>query len=153
MNDTDNNDIRFKAKPNDTYSDGDPRSDNYIRVLVRPALKYHLGLIYILSILLIAVTILYITSLFALPTWLIILCIILALLLFALFTSKFLAIGLIHIYQRFAPAQIRGRCMYEPSCSEYMIQAIRKYGFLSGIKRGIKRLKRCKPHLGGFDPP
>jgi putative membrane protein insertion efficiency factor len=45
-------------------------------------------------------------------------------------------------------------CPYFPSCSEYMIQAIRKYGPLSGACRGVWRLCRCHPFCrGGYDPP
>ncbi len=44
-------------------------------------------------------------------------------------------------------------CKYYPSCSEYMKQAIEKYGCLKGIYLGIKRLIRCNPFSkGGYDP-
>ena len=44
-------------------------------------------------------------------------------------------------------------CKYYPSCSEYMKQAIEKYGSLKGIYIGIKRLLRCHPFSkGGYDP-
>ena len=45
-------------------------------------------------------------------------------------------------------------CRFEPSCSRYMIGALRKYGLLRGLVRGIGRLSRCHPwHPGGYDPP
>lgn len=45
-------------------------------------------------------------------------------------------------------------CRFEPSCSEYMIQAIHKYGPLSGACRGVWRICRCNPLTrGGYDPP
>ena len=44
-------------------------------------------------------------------------------------------------------------CKYFPSCSEYMKQAIEKYGCLIGTIKGIKRLIKCNPFSkGGYDP-
>jgi putative membrane protein insertion efficiency factor len=44
-------------------------------------------------------------------------------------------------------------CRYAPSCSEYTIQAIRKYGAIKGSWLGFKRLMRCHPWGGsGYDP-
>ncbi|MGN1419173.1 MAG: membrane protein insertion efficiency factor YidD [Acutalibacteraceae bacterium] len=59
----------------------------------------------------------------------------------------------VKIYQHFAPETLRNKCRFEPSCSEYMILAIEKYGLLKGIKKGICRLKRCNTDNGGFDFP
>lgn len=45
-------------------------------------------------------------------------------------------------------------CRFEPSCSRYMIEALRKYGLITGVFKGIARLLRCHPwHPGGYDPP
>ena len=44
----------------------------------------------------------------------------------------------------------RGNCRFSPTCSEYMIQAIKKYGVFSGVYRGIKRLSRCHPYSKHF---
>lgn len=44
-------------------------------------------------------------------------------------------------------------CKFYPSCSEYMMQAIEKYGCIKGFYLGIKRLLRCHPFAkGGYDP-
>lgn len=44
-------------------------------------------------------------------------------------------------------------CKFYPSCSEYMMQAIKKYGCIKGIYLGIKRLLKCHPFAkGGYDP-
>ncbi len=44
-------------------------------------------------------------------------------------------------------------CKYEPTCSEYAMQAIEKYGFLKGCFLSIKRILRCNPFSkGGYDP-
>ena len=45
------------------------------------------------------------------------------------------------------------RCKYEPTCSEYMGQAIEKYGVVKGIYLGTQRFIRCNPSSkGGYDP-
>lgn len=45
-------------------------------------------------------------------------------------------------------------CRFDPSCSQYFIQAVRKYGAIVGSLKGLARILRCHPwHPGGFDPP
>lgn len=66
---------------------------------------------------------------------------------------KSIFIFIIRVYQKYAPYQIRSTCLYVPNCSEYMILAIQKYGLIKGIKKGIKRYKRCEPPYGGIDYP
>ena len=45
-------------------------------------------------------------------------------------------------------------CRYRPTCSQYFIGAVEKYGALRGAWRGVLRLCRCHPfHPGGYDPP
>jgi len=45
-------------------------------------------------------------------------------------------------------------CRFYPSCSEYFILSVRKYGPLRGAYKGVGRLFRCHPwHPGGYDPP
>lgn len=45
------------------------------------------------------------------------------------------------------------KCKYEPTCSEYAIQALEKYGFLKGGWLSIKRILKCNPlSKGGYDP-
>jgi len=45
-------------------------------------------------------------------------------------------------------------CRFEPSCSRYMVGALRKYGLVRGVSKGVARLLRCHPwHPGGYDPP
>lgn len=62
-------------------------------------------------------------------------------------------IWLVHLYQHYAPDGMRLRCVFEPSCSEYMILSIKKYGSLIGVLNGIHRLIRCHPPNGGHDEP
>jgi putative membrane protein insertion efficiency factor len=68
-------------------------------------------------------------------------------------TSKKNIINLILLYQKYAPEKIRMSCLFEPTCSEYMILAIKKYGIIKGIYKGIKRLLRCHSPNGGIDYP
>jgi len=44
-------------------------------------------------------------------------------------------------------------CRFYPTCSEYAVQAVEKYGVLKGLYMGIKRVLKCHPfHPGGYDP-
>jgi len=65
-----------------------------------------------------------------------------------------LLIGLVRVYQWTLSPLIGPTCRFEPSCSEYFIQSVRKYGAVKGTFRGILRICRCHPfHSGGYDPP
>ena len=69
------------------------------------------------------------------------------------FLLKRFAIGLVLAYKAFAPFEVRARCRFTPTCSTYMIIAIKKYGLIFGVIKGIRRLRRCKPPNGGVDYP
>lgn len=46
-----------------------------------------------------------------------------------------------------------GHCRFQPSCSQYMLDAVQKHGPIKGAWRGIKRIARCHPFGGsGYDP-
>jgi hypothetical protein len=66
--------------------------------------------------------------------------------------SKFL-IFLIKVYQVILSPFIGGACRYTPTCSNYGIEAIRKYGAIKGSWLTIKRIASCNPWGGsGYDP-
>ena len=61
---------------------------------------------------------------------------------------------LVRIYQWTLSPLLGRRCRFEPSCSAYMIGAVKKYGFLRGTFKGTARLCRCHPWGGsGYAPP
>lgn len=61
---------------------------------------------------------------------------------------------LIKFYQYVLSPYFGGsKCRYTPSCSQYTMHAIKKYGPIKGIFLGAKRLSRCHPGGGhGYDP-
>ena len=69
------------------------------------------------------------------------------------FLLKMLIIGCVLMYKAFAPMEMRDRCRFVPTCSTYMIMAIKKYGIIRGLIKGIKRIRRCVPPNGGIDYP
>jgi len=62
-------------------------------------------------------------------------------------------IGPLRLYQRAISPLIPARCRYYPSCSEYAVQSIRRFGILRGAILAAWRLLRCNPFShGGVDP-
>jgi uncharacterized protein len=56
-------------------------------------------------------------------------------------------------YQRLVSPALPRRCKYEPTCSRYAAEAIRRYGILRGLVLAGWRLLRCNPwSYGGYDP-
>lgn len=65
---------------------------------------------------------------------------------------KFL-IKLVMGYKRFISPLLPASCRYYPTCSTYMIDAVRKHGALLGFVMGCARILRCHPFVkGGYDP-
>lgn len=67
--------------------------------------------------------------------------------------SKTFLIGLVHLYQRFSPEDKRRSCLFKPTCSEYAILALNKYGVLRGLPKIIDRCKRCHGNKYRIDYP
>ena len=70
------------------------------------------------------------------------------------FLLKPFAITLIKLYQHYAPEEVRRRCLLKPTCSEYAILAIKKYGTLIGTIKTWRRLKYyCRGDVYYIDEP
>ncbi len=69
---------------------------------------------------------------------------------------KKILLFLLKIYKKYISPIFKAigvECKYYPTCSDYMRQAIEKYGAFKGTWLGIKRLVRCNPFSkGGYDP-
>jgi putative membrane protein insertion efficiency factor len=66
---------------------------------------------------------------------------------------SFILIGFIRAYQMFISPVLPPSCRYVPTCSEYGLQAVKKYGPFKGGWLAIKRVMRCHPWGGhGYDP-
>ncbi|MDT8375727.1 MAG: membrane protein insertion efficiency factor YidD [Mariprofundaceae bacterium] len=64
-----------------------------------------------------------------------------------------LAIGMVRFYRYFISPLLPPRCIYTPTCSEYAIEAIERYGVIRGGWLAFRRLCRCHPFSkGGCDP-
>lgn len=56
-------------------------------------------------------------------------------------------------YQKLVSPNLSANCRFQPSCSQYMLEAVRRFGAVKGVWIGIRRISRCHPmHAGGFDP-
>lgn len=65
---------------------------------------------------------------------------------------KYFVVGLIKVYQMI-PGFWHKMCRHQPTCSNYMILAIKEHGLFKGLKLGIKRIARCNPWgTYGYDP-
>lgn len=65
----------------------------------------------------------------------------------------YLLIGIVRIYQYGISPYFPDSCRYQPTCSQYMIDAIKEWGILKGGWMGLKRLASCHPWGGhGWHP-
>lgn len=66
---------------------------------------------------------------------------------------KTIMIWMIRWYQQYISPLTPPSCRYTPTCSQYTLEAIQKYGPFKGLWLGIKRISRCHPWGGhGYDP-
>lgn len=66
---------------------------------------------------------------------------------------KWVMIQLVILYRSTLGRLLGGQCRFEPSCSQYAIDAINKYGAIRGGWKAAQRVARCHPWGGsGFDP-
>ena len=66
---------------------------------------------------------------------------------------KRLFLAMIRFYQRCISPMHAPCCRFTPTCSQYALEAITKYGALKGGYLAVRRILRCNPfHPGGYDP-
>jgi len=66
---------------------------------------------------------------------------------------KKILIFLINIYKSYISPLLPKSCRFYPTCSEYAVEAVSKYGVLKGSIKSIYRILRCNPfNKGGYDP-
>jgi uncharacterized protein len=64
-----------------------------------------------------------------------------------------LLLGLVRLYQMLISPWLPNACRYSPTCSQYAIEAIQKYGPIKGTWLAMKRIGSCHPWGGsGYDP-
>jgi len=64
-----------------------------------------------------------------------------------------LVVLVIRLYQWTVSPLLGPACRFYPSCSQYALQAVQRFGVIRGGALALKRLARCHPwHPGGFDP-
>lgn len=64
-----------------------------------------------------------------------------------------LVIGSLRLYKQWLSPLLPSACRFYPTCSEYMMEAVERYGALKGVWLGLRRLARCHPfQQGGIDP-
>jgi hypothetical protein len=64
-----------------------------------------------------------------------------------------LAIGAIRVYQKTVSPVMPRHCRFHPTCSQYAVEAIGRYGVWRGGGLAVRRVLRCHPwHPGGYDP-
>ncbi len=63
-------------------------------------------------------------------------------------------VGFVRGYQRFVSPALPPSCRFTPTCSQYAVEALRKYGAARGTVLAVWRVLRCNPWGGhGYDPP
>ncbi|MCT4605887.1 MAG: membrane protein insertion efficiency factor YidD [Marinisporobacter sp.] len=66
---------------------------------------------------------------------------------------KELLIGMVKLYRKYISPLKPQTCRFYPTCSQYALQALEKYGAIKGTIISIKRILKCHPfHTGGYDP-
>lgn len=66
---------------------------------------------------------------------------------------KQICIFMIRGYQKYISPMTGPHCKYTPTCSQYAIEALEKYGVVKGLWLSVRRILRCHPWAeGGYDP-
>jgi hypothetical protein len=70
------------------------------------------------------------------------------------YLPSWIIILLVRVYQYTLSPLVGRHCRFRPTCSNYMIGAVQKYGAVRGTAKGLWRICRCHPwNAGGYDPP
>lgn len=155
------NEIKFDHPPTpeelaDAYikaQESDPTSPYYKRDLVRPEISWARAIALTLSTLVISVSVgIVVLTLTKSVGWAVATTMV-VLLALILCMAKSIVTWCVKCYQRYAPESVRMRCRFEPSCSQYTLLAIEKYGLIKGGIKSVRRWRRCKPPNGGIDLP
>ncbi|ULQ58660.1 membrane protein insertion efficiency factor YidD [Brucepastera parasyntrophica] len=121
--------------------------------IIRPNVSLTKGILKCLAFLSVYTAIIIIKKLVFSNNQLYNICIVLSALVFISVNIRKILIWLVKIYQKYASAELRSCCVFTPSCSEYMILSLEKYGTIKGLAKGIKRLFRCRFPNSGIDNP
>jgi putative membrane protein insertion efficiency factor len=66
---------------------------------------------------------------------------------------RFLVLVMLQGYKRLVSPHLPPACRFAPTCSEYAMDAVRRYGVMRGVSKALWRLLRCHPLAhGGYDP-
>lgn len=66
---------------------------------------------------------------------------------------KSVLLGMIRFYRKYISPATPPSCRFQPTCSQYGLESIEKFGALKGGFLAVKRVLKCHPfHPGGFDP-
>ena len=68
-------------------------------------------------------------------------------------SPRSIIVGLLRFYKRFISPLLPPACRFQPTCSEYAMEAVGRHGVLRGTALAVRRLLRCHPFSrGGYDP-
>lgn len=66
---------------------------------------------------------------------------------------RWLFVAIIRVYQAILSPVLPASCRFYPSCSDYAVESIERFGAIRGMIMAIRRISRCHPwNEGGFDP-
>ena len=69
------------------------------------------------------------------------------------YLAKYLAVAAIYAYRLFVSPFFPPSCRFQPTCSDYALEAFKRCGFLGGLRRSVGRFLRCHPFgRAGYDP-
>lgn len=69
------------------------------------------------------------------------------------YTPAGMMVALVHLYQKLVSPAMGKNCRFLPTCSQYAVEALGRFGFFKGIYLTARRIGRCHPLVpGGYDP-